>query len=206
MAHLHRAATCLSRAARKAVALALALLLLSPAASFATTVIPPTFEELVRGAEVAFEGEVVDTRARFEDERDGRVIVTDVYFRVGKVLKGTVGAMTVMEFLGGTVGDLTYRIDGMPVFNKGDRDVIFAVTSRRLISPLVGLMHGRVRIARDLATNEDYVRRFDGTPLRSTSAMGSSEKQPIFSTTPAMSLSAFEAAVAMEVARPGRVR
>jgi hypothetical protein len=67
-------------------------------------------------------------------------------------------------------------------------------------------MHGRVRIARDLTTKEDYVRRFDGTPLRSLAAMGSGEKQPIFSTAPAMSLSAFEAAVAAAVAREGRVR
>jgi hypothetical protein len=172
----------------------------------ATTVIPPTFEQLVASAEIVFEGEVLDTRSRIENERDGRVIVTAVQFRVAKVLKGTVGTTTTLEFLGGTVDDLTYRIEGLPVFTKGDRDVIFAVTSQRLISPLVGISHGRVRIVRDPATNADLVRRFDGTPLRSLSAMASTEQQPVFSTVPALSLSAFEGAIAAEVAQNRRVK
>jgi hypothetical protein len=201
MAHLHGTATCLSRAARKALALALALLLLSPAASFATTVIPPTFQELVREAELVFEAEVIDTKSRISAERDHELIVTDVYFRVSKVLKGSVGASAILEFLGGTVGDRTFTVEGVPRFKVGDRDVIFAAPSRRSISPLVRVMHGRVRIAGDGAGRQAMVRRFDDVPLRTVAALGSSQADPIFSQVPAMSLSAFEDAVVAEVSR-----
>jgi hypothetical protein len=173
----------------------------------ATTVVAPTFEELVRQAEIVFEGEVIDTNARVSVEREGETITTDVYFRVSKVLKGSVGAVTVLEFLGGTVGDRTFRIDGIPTFARGDRDVIFAAPSLRLISPLVGLMHGRVRVVSDRATNQEVVRQFDGTPLRAIAALGSAERQPVFSSAPALALPAFEAAVLSEVARQnGRSR
>jgi hypothetical protein len=167
----------------------------------ATTVIAPTFAELVRDAEIVFEGEVIDTKARVSVEREGETIITDVYFRVAKVLKGTVGPTTLLEFLGGTIGDRTYRIEGMPTFTIGDRDVIFAAPSRRLISPLVGIMHGRVRIVKDGAMRQDLVRRFDGALLRNLSMLGSSQPQLIMSPQPAMSLSSFESAVIAEIAR-----
>ena len=166
-----------------------------------TTVVPPSFEQLVGEAEVVFEGEVIDTKARLSREPEGETIFTDVYFRVRKVLKGTVGSVTVLEFLGGTVGDRTFSVDGMPSFSIGDRDVIFASPSLRLVSPLVGMMHGRVRITTDQATNQDLVRRFDGSLIRGVGVFESSEHQPLLSSTPAMSLSAFEAAVVARAAR-----
>jgi hypothetical protein len=166
----------------------------------ATTVVPPTFEELVAKAEIVFEGEVIDTRSRVSLEREGEAIFTDVYFRVVKVLKGTVGATTVLEFLGGTVGDRTFQIDGMPTFENGDRDVIFAAPSRRMVSPLVGFMHGRVRITHDIGMRQDLVRKFDGTPLRDVSLLGLSASQAALSLRPAMSLVNFESAVAAEMA------
>jgi hypothetical protein len=164
-------------------------------------VVPPSFEQLVDQAEIIFEGEVIDTKARLSREPEGETIITDVYFRVRRVLKGTVGSVTVMEFLGGTVDDRTFSIDGMPSFARGDRDVIFASPSLRLVSPLVALMHGRVRIVTDQSTRQDLVQQFDGSPLRAVTAFGSAQAQPILSPTPAMSLPAFETAVVTEIAR-----
>jgi hypothetical protein len=167
----------------------------------ATTVIAPSFEELVAQADVVFEGEVFDTRSRFSAERDGSPIVTDVYFRVAKVLKGDASASLVLQFLGGEVGDRGFRVDGVPTFARGDRDVIFAETSTRLVSPIVGLMHGRVRITADGADRQDVVRLFDGRPLREVGTLGAAAAQPLLSPKPAMSLAAFESAIVSEVAR-----
>jgi len=180
---------------------ALLVALASSSSLRATTVIAPTFEELVRTAEVVFEGEVIDTRARLVAKPEGTTIVTDVYFKVDRVLKGKVGLTLIIQFLGGTVGDLTYQIDGMPAFAVGDRDVLFATLSQQLASPLVAMMYGRVRIVVDPATKQQLVRRFDGTPLREASAFNFRESQPVFSPNPSMSVAAFESAVIAEVAR-----
>src|SRR5258705_11618570 len=142
-----------------------AVCLLLPASPQATTVIAPSFEELVREADVVFEGEVIETRSRISVEGGAETIVTDVSFRVASVLKGTAGPVTVLEFLGGVVGDRGFKVDGVPTFARGDRDVIFAKTSQRLISPLVRVMHGRVRIVKAVPASQEFVRQFDGTPL-----------------------------------------
>ena len=186
--------------------LAAALITLSlPSLLRATTVIPPSFEDMVARAEVVFEGEVVDGRAHFTASADGTSIVTDVSFRVVKVLKGAAPSTIVLQFLGGEVGDQALRVDGVPTFARGDRDVIFAVTSAPQVSPIVGFMHGRVRITADGAARQEIVRSFDGAPLRETGAIGARDQRPL-ALKPAMSLTAFEAAVADEVTRQAAMR
>src|SRR4051794_17332848 len=98
----------------RTIALATALLL-APILR-ATTVIPPTFEQLVATADVVFEGEVIDTKARFDPRPDGTPIVTDVYFRAHKVLKGTSAPTTILTFIGGEIGDRALHVDGVPHF------------------------------------------------------------------------------------------
>jgi hypothetical protein len=176
-----------------------AFALAAPAA--ATTVVAPTFEQLVARAEIVFEGEVTATQVRVSADREGSPIVTDVTFRVARTLKGKVGPAVTLEFLGGTVDGRTLHVDGVPTFRVGDRDVLFAITSQRLVSPLVGMMHGRFRIVSDSATRQALVRRHDGQPLRSVATLGGSEPQAVLSQQPAMSLEAFENAVLTEVAR-----
>jgi hypothetical protein len=171
-----------------------AMCLLLSVSPRATTVIAPTFEELVREADVVFEGEVIETRSRVSVEGGAETIVTDVSFKVASVLKGTPGPVTVLDFLG-------FKVDGVPTFARGDRDVIFANTSQRLLSPLVRVMYGRVRIVKDGPARQEFVRQFNGTPLRDVAAIGSTRQQAVFSQTPSMSLSSFEASVTREVAR-----
>lgn len=197
-----------TRYRRLAIACALAAVAAAfPSSLPATTIIAPTFEELVSKAEVVFVSEVIDRKSRLVTDRNGSTIVTHVYFRVGRVLKGQVSPMLILEFLGGTVGDRTFRIDGLPTFALGDRDVLFATTSRRLASPLVAMMYGRVRIETDPSTKQQSVHKFDGTPLREASAVTFRDSRPVLSPIPSMSLTAFEDAVLTEVSRQnGRVR
>jgi hypothetical protein len=167
----------------------------------ATMVIAPSFEELVGQADLVFEGEVLDTRARLTTDRDGSAVVTDVYFRVDKTLKGARQSTVVLQFLGGEVGDVGYRVDGMPRFVKGDRDVLFTKSASQLASPLVAMIYGRVRIAGARGSNQEFVQSFDRTPLREIAALGANNAPSALSPKPAMSLAAFESAIVAEVAR-----
>jgi hypothetical protein len=185
---------------RRCIFAALAAMSLS-AAVRATTVVAPTFDALVAQADAIVESEVVDTKSRIAPQRDGAPIVTDVYFRVARVLKGAPASTLILQFLGGQVGDLGFRVDGVPSFSKGDRDVLFAITAAPQVSPIVGMMHGRVRITTDVATRLDIVRVFDGTPLSDVRVFGSTANHGLLSGRPAMTLTAFEAAVIGEVAR-----
>lgn len=167
----------------------------------ATTVLPLTFEQLVSGASLVFEGETVDVRPRASNERDGLMIVTDVTFRVVRALKGFPSPMIRLSFVGGTVGDRTLTVEGMPAFTRGDRDVVFAHEGDGHVSAIVGLMYGRFPITYDAPTGETFVRRFDGLPIRALADVASQIRRPLLAMDRPMALSAFEAAIAAEVAR-----
>lgn len=146
-------------------------LLLAAAPAFPTTVIPPTFDELVDHATTIFVGETVSRRSQKFDTRDGPMITTLVTFTVVETLKGSPGAQMTLEFMGGTVGADTLVVSGMPQFNVGDHDVVFVGEERNTVSPLVGFAFGRFRIARD-ANGIEGVRTFEGRTLVSTAAIG----------------------------------
>lgn len=137
-----------------------------------TTVIPPTFDALVSGAATIFVGQVMNTRSDWETTPNGRIIVTLVTFRVEDVWKGNLGPVTQLEFMGGEIGDLGMRVEGSPVFRLGQRDLLFVGSTVRAVSPLVGFMHGRMRVERDTMSGVDRVRRFDGRALGSVAQIG----------------------------------
>jgi len=133
----------------------------------ATVVIPPTFEQLVSRSRTIL---VVETVGQVSEWLGAR-IVTHVTFRVLDAWKGERVAQLVLTFLGGTVGNRTLRIDGVPAFTPGDRDVLF-VDAAGGASPLVGFMHGRFPVIRDSVTGTERVLTFDGRPLLTTAALG----------------------------------
>jgi hypothetical protein len=160
-----------------------------------TTVIPPSFDALVAGAKTVFVGEVTNIRTDWEVTAQGRVIVTVVTFRVEDVWKGSLGAVTQLEFLGGEIGDLGMKVHGMPTFSMGQRDVLFVSSEVRKVSPLVGLMYGRMRIERDTASRIDRVRTHDGRSLGSVAEIGPQRAAPSLASISPMRLSELESAV-----------
>jgi hypothetical protein len=148
-----------------------------------TTVIPPTFESLVTVAKTIFVGEVVDVRAEWIATPQGRAIRTHVTFKVEETWKGAVGAITQLEFLGGTIGGTTMEVVGMPIFRAGQRSVLFVSPDVRTVSPLVGFHHGRLRIERDV-NGVDRVRTHDGRSLEHPSAVGANRSTNMLSVTP----------------------
>ena len=142
----------------------------APASS--TTVTAPTFDELVLQSELVVVARVVATRSAWVNSRAGRSIVTDVTVSIERTLKGPTYAERSLEFLGGTVGEDTLHVDGMPEFHVGDRAVLFINEAGRPASPIVGFMYGRFPIVRDATTGVDMVRTHDGRPLASTQDVG----------------------------------
>ncbi len=155
---------------RRLFSLSLICTLLFAGVARSTTVIPPSFDALVSGANTIFVGEVIGQNAIWVSTPQGRAIKTQVTFRVEDVWKGASGAVTRLEFLGGTIGETTMEVVGMPTFRVGQRSVLF-VASERHVSPLVGFMHGRLRVERDFA-GVDRVRTHDGRSLGAVNEIG----------------------------------
>src|SRR5206468_10268914 len=107
----------------------------------ATTVIPPTFEQLVQQAELIFQGTVTDVRSAWEGEGAQRHIDTYVTFQVDNSLKGKPGDSYTIRVLGGTVGDETMEVTCAPKFQVGERQILFVEHNGQQFVPLVGIMH-----------------------------------------------------------------
>ena len=195
---------------RRFLPLSLICTLLFAGVAGSTTVIPPTFDALVGGANTVFVGEVMAVRARWITTPRGRAIMTDVTFRVEDVWKGNIGAVTMLEFMGGTIDGMTMEVVGMPQFAVGERSVLF-VSGERSVSPLVGFWYGRMKVERDFY-GVDRVRTHDGRSLGSTAQIGPNRPNLMLSIT-AMRLSdlasqvrARAALARRSVGEAGRVR
>ncbi len=172
-----------------------AVLLATAWPAAATTVVPPSFEHLVDAAARVVVAEVVRVEPRAAFAPGGRrVIVTAVTFAPRRVVKGEETGPFVVEFLGGTLGDETMEVVGSPRWVVGDRDVLFLGAGRSRLSPLVGLMHGRVRVRLD-AAGVETVATYAGDPIAGVDDLWRTERAGGRGAARPMTLSAFVAAV-----------
>ncbi len=177
-----------------AAALALTgLLSSSPSAA----VRPLTFEELVTGAETIFLGRFADGRSFWEETPSGRLIVTRVVFAVERVYKGSPMIQTSLDLLGGTIGDITMRVEDVPTFHRGDRDVLFVRPTTRAINSIVGGESGRFRVVRD-ERGQDAIRPLNSLQL--PRILGFRQPQAT-APTGAMSLQELEVSIAQALKR-----
>lgn len=159
----------------------------------ATTVIPPSFDELVSRAEVIFQGSVTDVRSQWVGEGGQRHIVTYVTFKVDDAIKGSPGASYTMRMLGGTVEGQTMEVSDSPKFKIGDRDFLFVEHNGTQFIPLVGIMHGRFRVERE-QNGHEVVALNDGEPLSDVASLGK-EEHGVSSEKAALSPAQFKAAI-----------
>jgi len=145
--------------------LALSLSLVMIPCAVATTVIPPTFTELVAQSDSVLWGEVTAINSELVTQGNSRAIFTRVTVAVREQIIGTNPTTVTLEFLGGTVGELTMVVDGMPRFTLGQNDILFVQNNGRQICPLVGMAHGRYTIVRDPLSGTDQVARDNGASL-----------------------------------------
>ena len=153
----------------------------------ATTVIPPTFEEMADRADLVFAGKVVGSRAEWRSVGSDRVIFTLVQFETEEVLKGNAAKSVTLQFLGGRVGSVTLEVADVPRFNTGDRVVLFVEGNGVQFCPLVGVFHGKFGVRRDEKSGRDIIVTHAGKPLRDVAEIGTGEgaefggKRPKFS-------------------------
>jgi hypothetical protein len=140
-----------------------------------TTVIPPTFDELVGKAEVIFQGSVTEVRSQWVGEGAERHIASYITFKVEEALKGKPGASYTIQMLGGTVDGQTIEVSDSPKFAVGDHDLLFIEHNGQQFVPLVGIMHGRFRIQREAQTGRDIVATNDGDQLADPEKLGKKE-------------------------------
>jgi hypothetical protein len=141
----------------------------------ATTVIPPTFEEMADRAELVFAGKALASRAEWRTVGTNRVIFTLVEFETEEVLKGNARKSVTLKFLGGTIGDATLKITGVPRFNAGDRVILFVEKNGVQFSPVVGVFHGKFGLRKDEKSGRDMVLMHDGKPLRDVAEISGGE-------------------------------
>jgi hypothetical protein len=191
----------------------LALVLSAAPSLRATSVVPPSFPELVAEADGIYRGRVTSIQARRVPMPDGEgsVIKTFVTFAVERALKGPEQTQLTLEFLGGTIGDETITVTGMPKFNVGAREIVFVQKNGVQFCPLVAVMHGRYRVLRDEATAREHIARDNGAPLTDVSDVQlpiANLPEPVraastlSSAARALTPDAFEASITSEVQRP----
>jgi hypothetical protein len=137
----------------------------------ATSVRAPDFDTLVDRADLIFTGRVVSQRAEWSSLGGRRSIVTFVSFAVEKVHKGKADSVLALQFLGGTVGDVTMHVAEMPSFKTGERAVLFVENNGLAASPVVGFFHGRFPLRRN-AGSHDEVLKHNGELLADVAEIG----------------------------------
>jgi len=159
-----------------------------------------TFAELVKRAQHIFVGEVVAVGSFRADRRGEARIRTRVTFSVDDRLRGS-GIVTVLEFLGGTVGDLTLEVADMPRFSVGERYVVFALDGDRWVNPVVGFTQGLLRVSQDARDGTPRVLTAARSPLSSVTAIGRTPLRVSPTMSEPMLLPVFVDAIRDEMAR-----
>ncbi len=147
-------------------------LLASAPTVHAISVLPPSFEGLVEKSDTIVQGTVVDRESRWVTNAAGnRVIKTYYTVRVTETAKGIAAHQVTLEFLGGTVGDETLEVGGMPTFRKGERAWFFIKSNGRVFCPLAYAHHGAYLVRTDPVDGSQRLVRLNGSPLASVDAI-----------------------------------
>jgi hypothetical protein len=176
----------------------LACLALALPLARATTVIPPTFDQLVSQAEVIFQGTVTDLRPQWMGEGAERHIVTFVTFQIDDPIKGEPNQSYTIRMFGGTLDGQTIQVTDAPIFKIGDRDILFVEHNGTQFVPLVGIMHGRFRIQSE-AGGRESVAKDNGAPVADLAKLGRDEEAAAAGQ--ALTTAAFKAAIRQKLAQ-----
>jgi hypothetical protein len=105
----------------------------------ATTVERLSLESLVKKASSIVEGKVDGSKTFWSADR--KIILTTYRIVVRETIKGRASGAIELTTIGGTIGDVTLHVSGMPTFQQGEDAVVF-VESRGNVSTVVGLTQG----------------------------------------------------------------
>jgi hypothetical protein len=119
------------------------LLLVSPLG--ATTILGMNIDEVAQGAELIFEGKVVEHNVR---ENAAGMIVTYVTFRIEELIKGEYDEpLLELKFTGGRLGGQIMEISGLRIPSPNEEGIYFVESvNRNLVNPLLGWSQGHYLI------------------------------------------------------------
>lgn len=127
---------------------------------------------LVTEAEVIFQGvvEAVGYRSSVSEETGGGIPHTFVSYRVDSLYKGRPATQDrlTLRFVGGEgEGSRILMASGVPLFDVGDRDILFVSGNGLRLCPLVDCARGRFRLIGDSVYTDDGrgVVRLEGDAL-----------------------------------------
>jgi len=191
-----------------AVLLVVAMVL--PVRTYALSVIPPTFSELVAGSTQVVRVRVSKVSSRWDTTPYGPVIRTYVECEMLRTLKGPAEATITLRFLGGKVGDESMTVVDMPTLEEGRSYILFVADNGRAMCPLVGVAHGTYPLVLDETTQVQHVARsnfqrlraVDDVPVPIVTQAGHPALRPYAG--PGMTRDEFEGAILREAAREGK--
>lgn len=130
------------------------------------------FGRLVAEAPEIYRAQVMSVKSDWSGSGVNRHIATFVRLRVLESYRGAVQGEQTLEFFGGTIGDKTQRIIGMPQFHAGDVEILFVRGNHTDICPLLGIHQGRLRVVKNAVDGREQMFMHDGAPLTSTALIG----------------------------------
>jgi hypothetical protein len=133
--------------------------------AMATTVVPPTFDQLVNESDYIIRAVVKSVTSEYRTNTSGKTIITKVALDVREVVAGTPPPEVVLEILGGKIGDEQLVLAGAPQFKVGDEDILFVKGNGRTVVPLMAMMHGRYPILHEAVSGRRYMARDNKVPL-----------------------------------------
>lgn len=137
----------------------------------ATTVIQPTFEQMVGSADYVVRVVVKSVESDWRDnpaQPGQRYIGSRITLDVREVITGTPPSPLVLDVVGGRVGKDELSVSGTPKLAVGQECILFVRGNGRTFFPVVGLNHGYFPVHRDARTGDAQVLRADGQLLYNT--------------------------------------
>jgi hypothetical protein len=136
-----------------------------------TTVVPPSFSELVQGSDYIVRAKVTSTVSVWRDTSNGRQIFTEVELNVSEVIAGEPPTPLILQVAGGKVGKREMELVGAPKLVVGEEGFFFIKGNGQNLYPLTGLMHGLYPVRKSAGDKREFVARGNGEPLRETAAV-----------------------------------
>ena len=118
-----------------------------------TAIVQRTLEELSQEADTIVIGTVTTQLSTWDDQHTA--IDTDVTVTIEASVKGAQGVDVTFRIAGGIVGDVGMRTSNDPVFQNGDRVVIFLDTAH-VPFRIVGHHQGAFKISNGMVTRQGH--------------------------------------------------
>ena len=125
--------------------------------TIASVIIRMPFDQVVKGAELIIEGEILTKETRLSPI-SGRPFT---YFKIAiiDVIKGDYPNPTIeIGYMGGQIGELTLKVSDMRMPDIGEWGVYFIETlSQQQVHPLIGWQQGHYRVIKNPQTGQERV-------------------------------------------------